>query len=148
MRSTLLCSFLCAFLAISAFAQQPTQPISERLAELNPYWTVHPDALPTQPLAEEPATHDALIQLHLTLVGKHLKQQPTNHLSAGQLANRMAALENLNEYMQNGRFPRNTRHEQTTSCFIDDYGTACAVGHLMIESGNEAFARYIQKTNN
>ena len=62
---------------------------------------------------------------------------------------RASRLDELREYRLAGEFPLNTRHpEARTPYFIDDYGTACAVGHLMIESGAEELARQISRDEN
>ena len=54
----------------------------------------------------------------------------------------------LGTYADRGRFPQNEVLPYRNPVFIDRHNTACAVGQLTIESGNEALARSIQHDMN
>lgn len=66
-----------------------------------------------------------------------------NHLSPEQQAARAANLDRLHVYWRAGLFPRNTDRLVRVPCFIDRDGRACAVGALIIASGNELLAQRI-----
>lgn len=91
--------------------------------------------------------HD-LIQLHLRLVEKTLRSKSVLHLSSEQKEKRNACLDILHTYWQRGIFPVNLYHQERTPYFIDHLGTACAVGHMVIETGYGDFAKQIQDENN
>jgi len=63
-------------------------------------------------------------------------------------AARLREIVRLREYRLAGRFPKNHRVLGKTPTFIDDSGTACAVGYLMQRSGHAELARTIAKTDN
>lgn len=128
-------------------AQQDLPTMYEQFCELNKYWEQHPEYASqlTQPAIFE--SDRALIQQHLKFVERHLQQTDVKHLNATQKANRQKGLEILNAYWKAGVFPINTRHTYTVPYFIDDFNTACAVGHIMRESGEE-FANFISQNNN
>ena len=133
----------------SLFAQNPLpsqQPASlyDHLLEINGEWAKYP--VP-ETWKNAPVRFDddiARIQRHLQLVSSILEQRMTTHLSATQASHRARLLAALKAYHEAGRFPINTRHNHRIPYFIDDYGTACAVGHLLIQSGQESFARQIR----
>lgn len=130
--------FLICLLQITQAFASPT--VFQQLCEMNKYWNQHPVS---NSLLYEKTTftnHEALISFHLTEVEKYLRQNRPNNLSAEQLKNRMNCLDILHEYQQAGVFPKNTRHNYTIPYFIDDFNTACAVGHLIRETGFENVA--------
>ncbi|MEM7037172.1 MAG: T9SS type A sorting domain-containing protein [Bacteroidota bacterium] len=88
------------------------------------------------------------IQTHLMLVEQVLRARGTAHLAPVQAVNRMRHLDELRRYWQAGSFPLNHGHAERTPYFIDAHGTACAVGHLLIEDGQEAFAQHIHDEGN
>ena len=88
------------------------------------------------------------IQAHLSLVEKALRKRSTTHLSPQQSANRLKMLEELNFYHQNGQFPSNHYHKQRMPYFIDNFGIACAVGYLIIESGYADLANTVKEEMN
>ncbi len=93
-------------------------------------------------------TDEERIQLHLKLVESILNKRSSDHLTVQQFANRKKNLESLVEYWNDGQFPINTRHSHRQPYFIDDYGTACAVGHLLLTSGEEQLAHHISDVQN
>ena len=89
-----------------------------------------------------------LIKLHLSLVEDELRRNTPSNLSAIQKQNRITCLDILNKYWNNGVFPKNTFHSARTPYFIDIYGTYCAVGYLIKETGFDDIAQKIHKENN
>lgn len=88
------------------------------------------------------------IQRHLERVEAQLRAKDVSHLSPEQRAAREANLDTLHEYRLVGEFPHNTMSREMTPIFIDADGRACAVAHLMIESGWEAQAKAIAEHEN
>ena len=62
--------------------------------------------------------------------------------------NRALLLDELALYRQRGRFPINRESRAPVPVFVDEYGTRCAVGHLMDVSGHGALVRHIASTRN
>ena len=84
------------------------------------------------------------IQQHLAHVEATLRAKSTPELSLVQRRMRRRNLDLLHDYWVAGVFPRNTRHPgQLRPYFIDDGGRACAVAHLVAETGGQALARQI-----
>lgn len=91
----------------------------------------------------------ARIQRHLAHVEATLREQAAADLTPTQQTARAQALAALRDYWQKGRFPRNRDFvDRRVPYFIDDEGTACAVGHLMIASGAADLAREIATYEN
>jgi len=86
------------------------------------------------------------IAFHLSQVIKRLEAVEVKE--ADIKAKRTALIRTLKVYQEEGKFPINTRHSKRTPYFIDDFGTACAVGHLMIESGRDDLALRIKEEHN
>jgi hypothetical protein len=89
-----------------------------------------------------------LIKLHLSLVEDELRRNTPSNLSAIQKQNRIKCLDILNKYWNIGVFPKNTFHHERTPYFIDIYGTYCAVGYLIKETGFDQVAQKIHQENN
>lgn len=120
----------------------------EKLCEVNIQWKVQNKKLRINqniPLISNDIT---LIQTHLSLVEAELRQVDTRHLSSSQKEKRKHCLDYLHDYTIKGQFPVNTFHTARTPYFIDNYGTACAVGHLIIRTGNKNLAYKISRENN
>jgi len=92
--------------------------------------------------------HDDLITLHLSLIEKALRAKPISGLSKKQAESRLKALDILHLYWQEGIYPKNLHFAYTLPVFIDEFGTACAVGHLMRETDGAALAAEISVYNN
>ena len=88
------------------------------------------------------------IQMHLQLVEQELRSRATDHLTDAQKEARIQSLDALKAYWMAGIFPVNNHHPLRIPYFIDDFGTACAVGHLMIESGSGQVAQAIHEEMN
>lgn len=86
------------------------------------------------------------VRTHLAYAENRLREAPTDHLSADQLAKRTHVLDLLRDYHQAGKFPINTAHPvERRPCFIDDFGTICAVGYLVEQTDGRKVAREINK---
>ena len=120
----------------------------ERLYKLNKYWADHSELANSLSKTKHFDSYNELIQFHLKNVEQALRAKNTDHLSSSQKANREEGLNFLKQYWQTGQFPINTRHSYTIPYFIDDYNTACAVGHIMLESGAEELACRIATEDN
>lgn len=88
------------------------------------------------------------IRAHLQEVEAELRDRDVSHLSEALKAERERNLKVLREYRKAGEFPRNTHVPWRHPVFIDRDDRACAVGHLMIESGWEEAARNISAREN
>ncbi|WAS95184.1 Kazal-type serine protease inhibitor family protein [Nannocystis punicea] len=76
------------------------------------------------------------IQQHLETVETELRARDTSHLPPALQAERARNLDRLHTYQMAGLFPRNPEFiGERVPFFIDEDGVACAVGHLVIESG-------------
>ncbi len=127
----------------------PSKAINfKTLHAVNSEWTKEKYRVCEDALLLNPTTEKELVRTHLQFVEKNLRKTNTNHLTKKQLANRNAALDILKTYWQEGTFPINTFHAERTPYFIDQNGTACAVGHLIIETGFAEFAQKIHTENN
>lgn len=89
------------------------------------------------------------IQRHLERVERELRAAPVDHLSPALRAERTRNLDRLHAYRIAGEFPHNEAVPgQRVPVFIDDDGRECAVGHLVIESGDAPLAERIRATEN
>lgn len=114
------------------------------MLEVNAQWQFH-----HAPLGSISFTNDIeRIQHHLLLVHKELSEVSTDQLTESQRLNRQALLDTLLEYANAAKFPINTGHAERTPYFIDNYGTACAVGYLIIASGHGETADYLSENFN
>ncbi|MCB0794158.1 MAG: hypothetical protein KDB88_05430 [Flavobacteriales bacterium] len=131
-------------LSLSAqLAPQQDAPLSQHLLEVNAQWAEH-DAFPSDATADTHFTNEAArIATHLRLVREHLLARTPEGLSADQLDARLKLLDDLGSYADRGSFPQNHVLPYRNPVFIDPDHTACAVGQLMIESGNAALAERI-----
>jgi len=90
----------------------------------------------------------ARIRRHLAEVEAELRTARVDGLSAALRRARAQHLDRLHAYADRGEFPRNQTHARRVPVFVDDDGTACAVGHLMIASGAVDVAREIAAREN
>lgn len=107
--------------------------------------------VPSLAAADEPAVIEddrQRIQEHLTEVEQVLSDRDVSDLSSELRAERQRNLERLRDYRKAGEFPHNTHVDERRPVFIDRQGRACAVGHLMIESGWRDAAKSIQEREN
>jgi hypothetical protein len=85
------------------------------------------------------------IQTWLTNVEAFLRSRDVSSLSPSQRQRRAALLDHLRAYWQAGRFPHNHLSPELTPVFIDEHGTACAVGYLLIQGGAADLAHQIAR---
>jgi len=77
------------------------------------------------------------LQTHLSSVERLLRGKDVRHLSPALRKKRQKALDWLREYWKAGQFPKNIHFPgRKVPYFIDNWGTPCAVGYLMIRSGH------------
>jgi hypothetical protein len=89
------------------------------------------------------------IRKHLAEMEHLLRAYPPSGLSAGQAAARADRIEDLRAYRLRGDFPRNLDFpDRLIPYFIDARGIACAVGQLVIASGDGALAFEIARNRN
>ncbi|MBL4709155.1 MAG: T9SS type A sorting domain-containing protein [Flavobacteriales bacterium] len=124
-----------------------TKPILQQLKGLNKYWSIQENTTHLSQLNTSLNEID-LIQTHLLLVVEKLRNKSTNHLTPTQETNRSFLLNELRAYAKQRVFPINEFHTTRTPYFIDEVGTACAVGQLIIKSGNRGLAEFISQKNN
>lgn len=141
--------FACLLFQFSFAARpQDSHSLWDHLLNVNVQWEKQiTDAEPFQfPIAFADETER--IRMHLLLVESHLRERSVEHLNLAQQVARLQRLDELHAYAEAGLFPQNYSLEKRTPFFIDVHGTACAVGHLLIESGNRAFAERIHDERN
>jgi hypothetical protein len=149
--------FLCLFFTNCSKAFANTEmtystncpTVFEQLCELNKYWK---DFNISDPILNKKICfdqHTDLIQLHLRLVEQYLREYPMTELSPLQKTKRSEGLNILQQYWMNKQFPINNHHRgQVVPYFIDDFGTACAVGEMVRKTGFETFAKKVQAESN
>ena len=121
--------------------------VPDRLIDLNKYWqSVSSNSIYSSEI--ECFNEEELIKYHLLWVIDSLCKVDLNQFDDLQIARRNHLLDRLQAYAYQKRFPQNTYHHKRTPYFIDDYGTACAVGHMIIESGNEDLALKVSEEMN
>ena len=76
------------------------------------------------------------LQEHFRTVERELLTGDVSHLTPAQRTARSHHIEVLHAYAESGVFPKNTNHPgRRVPYFEDRYGTLCAVGYLIAESG-------------
>ncbi len=113
------------------------------MLEVNVQWEHMGEALLTEQRSVHFQDEAARIAQHLHLVADHLRTHAPQGLAPSALASRNALLGQLDAYADRGLFPRNEVLPYRNPIFIDPYGTACAVGQLMIASGHRDLAERI-----
>jgi len=131
-----------AFTACFSFAQVTTK----QLSDVNSLW----EETHWKPSRELPnkANFEAKIKLHLLETADYLRSKSLTHLDASQQYNRAKLLKILKQYAIEGKYPQNEHKPFKTPIFIDNYGTHCAVGYLMQQSGASKLARTIRDNEN
>ena len=146
MKPTLLLFTIILFIPFY-LAQAEEISLYNQLLTVNKYWA---EQETTKSLKETYSSLKStqLIQTHLLLVEKKLRNESTSHLTIHQARKRAKALNDLKKYALKGTFPINLHHSVATPYFIDDYGTNCAVGQLIFDSDHKALALKIKAANN
>lgn len=140
-------TLILLFLSNFTFALNPSskQKLSSHLLEVNKNWKNQD----VSKFEEELSFNSDIdrIQKHLFSVIELLEAKKT-HFSQNQLENRLYLLNELQIYAENKVFPINLFYTERTPYFIDHLGTHCAVGYLMLVSGNGDLAQEISKNEN
>lgn len=126
----------------------PDLKLIDKVSEVNKEWLTKDWDNPI--LSEQLVFHsdEAVIQTHLFLVEQYLRSHTPADLTSVQMTKRGAVLDILKSYAGRGLFPKNTHHDHRQPYFIDEFGTACAVGYLIIETGHEDLAQRVSKEMN
>ena len=83
------------------------------------------------------------IKTHLQFVIGRLDAKDPD-LSLNIKKNRKECIDLLKNYVETGNYPKNTTYPTTRKpCFIDDYGTVCAVGYLLEKTAGREEAERI-----
>ena len=131
----------------NGLASYHTAPLYAHLYEINNHWFHQVN--PVSYLEDIQFSSDAArIQKHLQLVEGILRQRPIDHLCSKQQENRRLALDALRDYWQKGAFPINKKHQERIPIFVDEQGTACAVGQLLLATQQTEIVHQIQAENN
>lgn len=93
-------------------------------------------------------SEQARIRTHLTRVLGVMAESPPPGLEETQLEARAETMAWLEEYRDAGRFPHNHALEVRTPVFVDPHGAPCAVGYLMLRSGEQALVDEIVREAN
>lgn len=97
----------------------------------------------------ERATEVTRIQDHLGQVLEELRTSPPPELTSEQRAARKEAIHWLEDYREAGVFPHNhVRPGERVPVFVDPHGTPCAVGYLMLRSGEVELVQEIVRDAN
>lgn len=88
------------------------------------------------------------ITTHLLLVIHHLRKNIPGQLEFNQVQKRKQLLDELEEYANAAVFPKNINHDFRIPYFIDHENTACAVGYMMRESGNDDIGQWVKLNMN
>ena len=141
--------FIIILLAISSLGfDLVASPLYEQLVALNKQWECAPSQLIQQLPVMTITDHEDLISAHLQFVEHELRSRNTDALDPDQRMARVEALDILHSYWQEGVYPQNLYHQFVIPYFIDDFGTACAVGHLMRETDGAALANQVANEMN
>jgi hypothetical protein len=137
--------FFPVLLFLSIALQASGSNLYASLVDVNARWVFEKDFPSWVHNAE---SEENPIQKHLFLVHGILKQRSTDHLTEPQKQNREKYLTFLDSYAKRGKFPENVLESARKPVFIDPFGTHCAVGYLIKESGSTALAQRISRNMN
>jgi len=132
--------------SISSLEHGDEDSFLNHLLEVNEEWKHHSENCPTGVASFE--TDLDRIELHLNLVAKSLRSNPPSNLNLEQSRNRLFLIQKLENYANNRVFPINKYHPVRQPYFVDEHGTNCAVGQLIVESGNTGLVSLISKEHN
>jgi len=142
---------LFTFCLIILFSNSYASNLLDALLKVNKQWHAQSD-VDKNALQEEQINSavnlEQLISKHLKLVESTLRNRNVNHLNSNQKKNRLARLDELQQYWKTALYPKNKDFAFSIPYFIDAENTACAVGHLVIESGNQEIAEEIAAQQN
>jgi antitoxin component YwqK of YwqJK toxin-antitoxin module len=119
----------------------------EQLCAINSNWEQYSFSVPIHE-SKLFSSDQEYIQAHLTAVENLLRSKNIESLSPQQQSERKNNLDILHTYILAGIFPINYYETFRTPVFIDEHGTHCAVGYLMMCSGHDDLARRISAKDN
>ncbi len=140
---TLLASAITGATASAALPPHCSAPLAAHLVEVNAQWKAQGSLTAHQGNSASFTDEADRIRTHLRMVREELGARRMDGLTQMQRASRARLLQRLGDYADGRVFPRNGSLPYRNPVFIDAYGTACAVGWLMIESGHGGLARSI-----
>lgn len=145
--------FLFLLISVKSIFAQNIQPgekqtLFQHLNEVNKEWSKQNISLDILEKEISFSTDQFRIQMHLFLVEQILRERIVTKLTPAQISNRNHFLDVLKKYAASGVFPENIYHQNRQPYFVDHLETACAVGHLIQESGATDLAEKIKKENN
>lgn len=139
----LMLAMLMATTVSAQLAPLTDAPLTAHMAEVNAQW---PHMLPDPPDGDRTVRfrdEADRIATHLHRVRTELLARTPLDLPPAQARRRIDLLQRLGTYADARTFPQNHVLPHRNPIFIDPYGTACAVGWLMIESGHGDLAQRI-----
>lgn len=149
LRSTFLAFTLPAF-GIATAQLTPERPatVGQHLLEVNAQWTaMEPSAFDDARIIHFDSDAERIAE-HLHRVQQHLSLHTPAGIDPAAHAHRKTLLDALDVYADRGAFPMNDSVPGRSPVFIDAFGNACAVGHLMISSGHAELAERISREMN
>lgn len=128
----------------------PEQPASlpQHLLEVNAQWTTMQPNISKDKTTVRFNSEAERIAAHLHRVQEHLSTHIPTEISPAARSHRQSLMRSLDNYADRSVFPLNDLVPGRSPVFIDELGNACAVGHLMIMSGDEALAERIRAEMN
>lgn len=90
----------------------------------------------------------ARIREHLAGALSELRARPVDELSTSRRQARLEVIGWLEEYRAAGVFPHNHVLRERTPVFVDPHGTPCAVGYLLLRSGETALVADVARGAN
>lgn len=131
-----------------SFAQsiksQEAAPINEHLIEVNQQWKGK--TLSQKEVSFKDETQR--IQFHLSKVLEYLEEADLSGLNNRQKENRQSTIKYLRKYKERALFPKNEVLPIRNPIFKDHHQTACAVAHLMEQTGHQDVVNLIQRESN
>jgi antitoxin component YwqK of YwqJK toxin-antitoxin module len=134
-------------LILSATLSASATTFYEQLCDFNFNWKKYSMVAPKGE-ARTFETDADYVQSHLSCVIPILRANPTAQLNEEQLSTRRQMIETLDAYRLAKTFPLNHYRHERIPVFIDEHGTHCAVGYLMMMSGYEDLAQRIAHSDN
>lgn len=129
-------------LALSAFVSLPSDPLA----------APGTSGVDEMSMVESTSVIDAdviRIQAHLLRVERSMRTRDVAHLTPEQRAARSRLLGWLGEYRRAGRFPHNHTHPgERVPVFVDRHATPCAVGYLLLRSGERELVESVVGMDN
>ena len=152
MKKVITLPLFLVFFASIIFGQsiqsEDKQTLFQHLNDVNKEWSKQNVSMDILEKEVSFPSDQIRIQMHLILVEKVLRERIVINLTTSQVFNRNHFLDILKEYAASGVFPKNIYHQNRQPYFVDHLGTACAVGHLIQQSGATDLVEKIKVENN